>query len=164
MEHNRIKKITFSGVFAALICITTLIFRIPEPYTKGYINIGDSIIFLAAYIYSGEIAFLCGGFGSAIADLIAGYPHWAIFTFIVKGIEGFICGKIIKRKKAKIIAPIIGAVEMVIGYFLFGIIIDGSVAASLTSVPLNIIQGAVSIVIYSILLQFIKMMHYERNE
>ena len=33
---------------------------------------------------------IAGGIGSALADILTGYSHWAIFTLIIKGLEGYI--------------------------------------------------------------------------
>ncbi len=39
-----------------------------------------------------------GGLGSALADILLSYTHYAPITFIVKGIEGYIAGTLLEKK------------------------------------------------------------------
>ena len=39
-------------------------------------------------------ALVAGGLGSALADLLTGYAHWAPWTLVIKGIEGWIAAAI----------------------------------------------------------------------
>ncbi|MBQ9162421.1 MAG: ECF transporter S component, partial [Clostridia bacterium] len=43
---NATQKIVISSLFAALICVATMLIKIPSPL-KGYINLGDGIVLLA---------------------------------------------------------------------------------------------------------------------
>lgn len=112
-------QISLIAVFTALIAVTTLAVRIPVPATGGYINLGDAMIFIAALSLGGAVGGLAGGLGSAIADMI-GYPVFAPFTLIIKGLEGFIAGKIADGASAKrdVLAWGAGSIIMIIGYFI----------------------------------------------
>ena len=137
--------ISIIGIFAALICVFTLVIRIPVPATTGYINIGDFGVMLSGLLFGPIIGGLAGGIGSSIADLI-GFPQFAIPTLIIKGLEGFVVGLISNPKKKHlridykdIIAVIMGGLLMVMGYFLVEIPIYG-VGAALGEVPGNSFQ------------------------
>lgn len=41
------QKIVIASQFAALICVATMLIKVPSPL-KGYLNLGDGIVLLAA--------------------------------------------------------------------------------------------------------------------
>lgn len=49
MNSKKLGKLVFTGLFAAMICVTTA-FILHIPAANGYIHIGDSIIYIAACI------------------------------------------------------------------------------------------------------------------
>ncbi|MPM89229.1 hypothetical protein SDC9_136337 [bioreactor metagenome] len=93
---------------------------------------------------------VAGGIGSAMADILGGYSHWALFTLIIKGFEGYFVGIIIKNSNnmiRTILATVVGTLIMVVGYFLAGIILKGSVIISAGSIPSNLVQGIISMIL-----------------
>ena len=46
MKHTSTFKIVLTALFAALICVATLLVQIPIPATGGYANLGDGMILL----------------------------------------------------------------------------------------------------------------------
>jgi uncharacterized membrane protein len=64
----------------------------------GYFNVGDVMIFVKALIFNPIIGGLAYGLGSAVVDLISGFPLFVIPTLIIKGLEGFIAS-FLKTKK-----------------------------------------------------------------
>jgi len=134
--------LSLSIVFAGLVAVSTMIIRIPVAATGGYINIGDAMIFICALTFGSFIGGLAGGIGSAIADMI-GYPIFAPFTLVIKGLEGFLAGFIKDGKSFKkdLLAWGIGALTMVAGYFIAESYVMGlGVAAALAEVPGNLFQ------------------------
>ncbi|KXZ40101.1 Uncharacterized membrane protein [Alkalithermobacter thermoalcaliphilus JW-YL-7 = DSM 7308] len=147
---EKTKSLTIIGLMTALVCIGTMVIQIPMPATDGFINIGDSAIFIASILFGPTVGLIAGGVGSALADLLTGYAHWALFTLIIKGFEGFVVGYLMRNSlnKAKmILSTSVGALVMVVGYFFAGGILKGSLLISLQSVPGNIVQGVSSIII-----------------
>jgi uncharacterized membrane protein len=133
---------------AALVCVTTLLIQIPIPATDGFFNIGDGVIMVAALTFGPLVGAVAGGIGAATADLIGGWYVYVIPTLIIKGVEGFLSGWIIRRSKNQslqkvIFAWFIGGFEMFLGYFLFQIAIYGFDAA-LFEVPFNLVQMLMS--------------------
>ena len=116
------KKLCAMGLLVALTCVATMIIQIPIPATQGYVNIGDSIVLISAIFFGPQVGFVAGGLGSGLADLLSGYPQWAIATFII----------------------------MVVGYFLGGSVLEG-VSASIGSVPSNAMQAVASLIIFFVL-------------
>lgn len=137
-------QIVFSGVFAALVAVATLLVQIPIPATKGYVNVGDVMIFVGALTFGPIVGGFSGSVGSAIADVVSGYAFYAPFTFFIKGIEGVLAGLISNGKSTKraVIAVILGGAEMVIGYFLAEFFPLQFGWAALGEVPFNILQIA----------------------
>ena len=148
--NNQTKKVVLSGLMIALVCIATMAIQIPVPGTNGYVNIGDSIIFITSILFGPVSGMIAGSVGSALADLLSGYTHWALFTLVIKGFEGYIVGLILRSSNTifkNILATLVGMAVMVLGYFIAGSILEGSFIVAVRSIPSNIIQGAVSIVL-----------------
>ncbi|HHW01804.1 MAG TPA: ECF transporter S component [Thermoanaerobacterales bacterium] len=142
--NEQIKKLAFLGLFMGLLVIATSVLRFPVPSFNLYFNLGESVIYLVALIYGGPTGALIGGVGSALSDLIAGYPVWAPITFIIKGLEGFIVGSL-TSKANPYIAVILGALWMMAGYaisagILYGI---GAVPVELAGDFIQVSTGAV---------------------
>ena len=89
--------LTVTAVFTALVCVATMIFSIYIPATKGFFNIGESMVFLSALFFGPFIGAFAGGVGAALADLLLGFPHYAPATIIVKACEGAVVGALKKR-------------------------------------------------------------------
>ncbi|MEM3930060.1 MAG: ECF transporter S component, partial [Candidatus Korarchaeum sp.] len=79
------KLVAIVGVMAALTTLATMVVQIPTPATKGYINLGDTMVMLSGSLFGSLIGSISGGVGSALADLLSGYAHWAPFTLVIKG-------------------------------------------------------------------------------
>ena len=140
---DKIKKLAFMGLFAALLVIATVILRFPVPTFNLYFNLGEAVIYLIALLYGGIPGAIIGGVGSALADIIGGYPVWAPITFIIKGLEGYIVG--ILASKNRYMAVAMGGIVMMIGYaiaagVLYGI---GAVPVELAGDFVQVSAGAV---------------------
>lgn len=144
MTKSRSTEIAIMGIMTALVCVGTLLIKIPLPQTKGYINIGDSMIFFSALCFGFRVGGFAGGVGSALADLIGGFGNWAPFTLIIKGIEGILVGKLAKRNK--IFALAVGGSEMILGYFLVELFVYGY-GAAIAELPGNIFQAVFGIIV-----------------
>lgn len=92
----------YTALMTAIILIMTLIIKIPIPFTNGYVHAGDMGIFLAGLLLGPWYGAFAAGVGSALADLLGGYVHWVIPTFLIKSIMGMIVGYFaIKRPSQK---------------------------------------------------------------
>jgi len=135
------RDLAISAVLAALVCVATMLVQIPNPPTRGYINVGDAMIFVSALTFGMIAGGFAGGVGSALADILSGYTFYAPFTLVVKGMEGLLAGFISDRKRPKrdLLAVIVGGSEMVLGYFLVEANLFG-MGAALTEVLGNLFQ------------------------
>lgn len=158
MKEMNTKTITKMSVLMALTTVMTMVIHIPTFGSNGYLNLGDMVVFLAAMILGRKGGFIVGGLGSGLADILLGYTHYAPITFIVKGIEGYIAGRLLETKlgqKTPIIGTIIGGLWMAFGYYFAEIFMYGAKAA-LASIPGNLLQGFVGAVTAVILFAAIK--------
>ena len=153
MSVITVQKMTRAGLMIAIMTIATLIIRIPNPATQGYINLGDALLFTISLVFGWRIGGLAGGVGSALADVLAGYFLWAPWTLVIKSIEGILVGWIAAvlsrdvtklRPLASVAAVIVGGVWMITGYYIAGSVIFGTVPAA-TEIPGNLIQAGVAV-------------------
>ena len=166
MKNNTsesLKKLTLAGALAALATVFTLLIQIPSP-TKGYINLGDTVVNLAGWVLGPLYGGAAAGIGSALADLISGYTVYAPATLIIKAamaVAAFYvynrAAKTWKTLPARIASAIVSEAIMVIGYAVFAGFLYGSVATAFLSVPENLVQGAVgaaiSVTLYELILK-----------
>ncbi|MCR4688616.1 MAG: ECF transporter S component [Saccharofermentans sp.] len=143
----RLQLVALSGVFAALVFAGT---QLRVPTGIGYINLGDAVIYVTSYIF-GPYAFFASSIGSAIADLIAGYPVYIAPTFVIKGLMGAVGGLILyKASKPSFVRRLLAALAieaiMVLGYFSFEVFFYGFTPALGSVVP-NLIQATGALVI-----------------
>ncbi len=163
-NKNRIQKMVLAAMFAALVCVATMIIKIPSPL-KGYINLGDCVVLLCGWILSPVYAFLAAGIGSALADVFSGYAVYAPVTFAIKGIMAviaFYIFKFISKKTNNVLSRIIGGIVaetvMVLGYFVFEGFMYGF-GASVVNIPPNAVQGAAGIILGTLLIKV-----FEKNK
>lgn len=158
MQNEKLKKLTLAGVFSALTAIFTLLIQIPSP-TKGYINTGDVLVNLSAWVLGPAYGSAAAGLGSAMADLISGYTVYAPATLVIKAgmaaASFAVYSKIAKKQKpfpALLAGAFTAEIIMIFGYAAFAGILYGSLTSALLSVPENLVQGvfgaAVSAVLY----------------
>lgn len=92
IENYDVKKLTYTGLMTAIVLLATLVIKIPVSFTNGYIHLGDSMVFLAAILLGWKYGAFAAGVGSALADVIGGYAHWALPTLIIKALMAIIVG------------------------------------------------------------------------
>lgn len=151
----RLKNIIYTAISAALICVATLFIRIPSP--TGYVNLGDGVIIALSNLL-GLKAALAAAIGSALADLIAGYPIYIPASAVIKAVVAlliFLPQKASLQGMRLIVRSAIAELTMVLGYFVYESFIYGVSAAS-SAIIGNLIQGVFAVVIAYILYNALK--------
>lgn len=156
---SRVRTTVSLAISIALVTLGTIALRISIPATNGYMNLGDSMIFASAIILGRRHGLVAGGLGSALADILGGFPAWAPWTLVIKGVEGYIAGTLgdanasltagspaVKTAAASTIAGI----WMIAGYFLAGSALYGP-AGALAELPFNLVQAGGSVAIATVL-------------
>jgi len=153
-----IRDFALIALFIALVAVATMIIRVPIPQTNGYMNLGDSIVLLGGVFFGPVMGFMVGGLGSALADILGGYPQWALWTLIIKGVEASLAAILISILKLDrdnlkpivifgfIICFFVATVWMVAGYYIAETIMYDQKAA-LAELPANLLQAGGSIVL-----------------
>ena len=163
-SKDKLLKICVTAMFAALICVATMLIQIPSPL-NGYVNFGDCFILIAAWVLGPVYGFAAGGIGSALADLFTGYVHYVPGTFVIKGLiavaAALICRAMLKKMPkisvpAYIVSALAGEIIMVGGYYLYAALLLGkSFAGAAASVPGNLVQGAFGLVCGVVIIKII---------
>ena len=161
---NATKRIVTASMLAALVCVATMIIKIPSPL-KGYINLGDCVVLLSGWLLSPLYGFLAAGIGSALADVFSGYIAYAPATFVIKGLMAIIAyfGFRLLHKRlgsfsSRIISGTLSEIIMILGYFIFEGFLYGFVP-SLVNIPANAVQGVAGLIIGTILIKV-----FEKNK
>ena len=152
MNNKNVKKLVMCGFGMAVVFVLTAFVAIPIGQF-GYVNLGDAGVMLFASILNPALAFAVGGIGSASADLYLGFSQYAIFTFLIKGLEAVVVSYVFKTLKGKVsyFGFLVAVVVMVFGYYLTDAILYGDFIVALGGVGFNFMQGMVSLIIACIL-------------
>ena len=155
MTDKKLRLLVMTGLMAALVCVATIAIQVPMPLTNGYVNLGDCMILAAAWLLGPWSGFAAGAIGSALADLLTGYAHYAPATFIIKGAMAVVFVLVMKvvsgKGRDELIGNIFGGIAaeilMVSGYFLYAWLLLGkNISGAATSVPGNLLQGAFGVI------------------
>jgi uncharacterized membrane protein len=95
------RTVALYGTLAALTAAVTYASYTPFSPTKGYFNLGDSMVFFSAFAFGWRAGMICGGFGSAAADVLLGSGLYAPITLVAKGAEGFVAAILGKQTARK---------------------------------------------------------------
>lgn len=140
--------ITMTALFMAL-NIAMSSFGIPVP--GGHLYLCDVIICLASILLSPLYAFVAGGIGSFIGDLIF-YPQAMFVSLVVHGLQAIVISVISHytlKKHPKIASGIgvtVGGILMVIGYTLGKIYVYSTLEYAIIKLPYEIAQAALGAV------------------
>jgi len=161
---NKINELVFTGLLMCLVTVATMFFRIPIPFTQGYVHLGDSMIFLSILILGRRNGTIAAGVGSALGDILGGYAFWAPWTLVIKGLMAFIMGTFIEamEKRGKIspekavsameiVAMVLAGMEMVAGYYVASGFMYGNWTVGILSIPWNVGQFVVGMIIAVVL-------------
>ena len=155
MKSNKVsvRFLCVTAMLTALICIMTAIPRIPIPL--GYAHLGDAFILIAVLFVGKREGIWAAGIGSALADLLSGFPIWTVPTLLIKIIMAAILGWIAYDKNGECnlftvrtaVGIVVSILWMVFGYTIAGAILYGGILVGLTSTPGLLMKGALNIVI-----------------
>ncbi len=93
-------RLTQAATSTALVCVATIVFYIYVPATRGFFNVGETMIFLTALLFGPAIGAFAGGVGASLADVLLTYWYYAPATLVIKACEGAVVG-ILGRRRPK---------------------------------------------------------------
>jgi len=148
----RTKEINLTAMMSALIFIATFVPKIPIPL--GYAHLGDAVIFLTVILCGRRIGIFSGVVGSALADLLSGFPIWILPTIFIKAAMAETFFRL--RNKNFILALVAACLVMTAGYTVFGAMLYGSLTVGLTSTLGLLIESAVNIFVAVLIISAMK--------
>lgn len=161
MTHKKLHRLVLAALMAALTCVATNIV-IPVPMVHGYVNLGDCLVLLSAFLLGPVYGAVAAGIGSALADVFLGYLSYAPGTLFIKAlmavIAGLICRTMDKRTGtlvASLVAAVAAELIMIGGYFLYEAFLLGYGTAAATSLPGNALQGIAGMMFGCVLSQVV---------
>ena len=158
-QDKKTSQLVITALMICLIVLGTIMFRIPVPMTKGYIHLGDAMIYLAVLLLGKKHGSAAACIGSSLGDIIGGFAFWAPFTFVIKFAMAFVTGSIIEIHHSKhepgtfrrtllyITGMTVGGLIMCAGYLIVERFMYGGWAPAFIGVPWNIGQFAAGIFI-----------------
>ena len=150
MNDKKIRKLVLAALLAALVCVATMVVQIPSPM-QGYVNLGDCFVLLSGWLLGPWYGFAAGGSGSMLAELFRGDGHYAPGTFVIKGLVALIAAllyeKLGRTQVSRIVGGVVSEIMMVLGYFGYASLLLGKGLAAAASIPGNVFQGTVGLVV-----------------
>lgn len=140
--------ITTTALFTAMNVVLSS-FGVPVPGGHFYLN--DVIICVAAILLDPISAFVVGGVGSFLGDLIF-YPAPMFVSLVTHGLQAVVISLCVRNIRLReplgaVIGVALGAVIMVVGYSLGRAFIYSTPEYALLKLPYQILQAAVGAVV-----------------
>ncbi|MBE1553193.1 ECF transporter S component [Sporosarcina limicola] len=155
-SKSRTFDLILTGMLIALVFVATLTLNIKLPITAngGLVHLGTAMLFIASILFGPKKGALAGAIGMGLFDLVSGWTLWAPFTFVARGLQGYIVGKIawsFARKGNSItfnLLATIASIPVMLGvYYICERVLFGSWVIPLASIPGNMVQNIVGIAI-----------------
>jgi uncharacterized repeat protein (TIGR04002 family) len=153
-----------SGIFAALIFVSTNFLRINIPLAAGgYIHPGDTFIYLAACFLPLPYAAAASSIGAAFSDSIAA-PIYIPATLIIKALLTlFFTNKNEKfLTKRNVVGCVLAGVTGLAGYFVYESFIYSPIVAA-ANVPMGAIQPLVSAILFVFIALALDKMNFKKR-
>ena len=172
-SSNRLstKDLVQTALLVALVFIATKFINITLPVgaSGGLVHLGNTMLFTIAIIFGKKKGAIAGAIGMGLFDLLSAWAIWAPFTFVIRGVMGYIIGVISwgDNKKGNsiirnIVAIVISGIWMLVGYYIAEVILYGNWASPVASIPGNITQLVVGLIISVPLTKALKAANIDR--
>jgi uncharacterized membrane protein len=155
------RDIVFVGMLSAMCTIATTI-KIPLGL-GAMVHLGSAFLYTTGIIFGGVYAGLAGASGSAFYDLVMGSSPYTVWSFVIKGVAGFIAGCVAKGvwpeatynkngagNKMLIVraffACILAALWTLGGYFLAWWYVTGSLTTAVANIPSSLLTSGAGLI------------------
>lgn len=118
MISFKTKDIASIAVFTSLVSVATISINLYVPATRGYFNIGETMVYTTSILMGPLIGGFAGGVGSMLADVALGFNVYAPGTLIIKGIEGFIVGYVARYGFKSYSKKTMSLISLITGFIL----------------------------------------------
>lgn len=162
MELNRgkskftTKDMVETALLTALVFVATAFINVKLPILSsgGLVHLGTVMLYVAAIVFGKEKGAIAGAVGMAIFDLSSGWALWAPFTFVIRGIMGYMVGAITWSKNkngnnliVNAFAMILSGAWMIVGYYITEGILYGNWVSPMASIPGNVAQIVIGMIL-----------------
>ncbi|MDF2535296.1 MAG: transporter component, partial [Bacillales bacterium] len=95
-RKNVAYNITLNAILIALVLVATMFINIKLPISinGGLIHVGNVPLLIAAIVFNKKRGAIAGAFGMGLFDILSGWTAWAPYTFIIRGVMGYVIGMI----------------------------------------------------------------------
>ena len=156
-----VKELAITAICIVLVYVFTAVVNVKLPIAAagGLIHLGNVPLFVAAILFGKRTGMIAGGIGMGLFDLLSGWTLWAPFTLVIVGIMGLVVGMVTEKKKSfprYILAMVLACIIKIVGYYIAEGIIYGNWVAPAASIPGNLVQAAMGLVIGLLLFFLLK--------
>lgn len=149
-EQTALLRLVMTALLAAMTCVATMVLVVPSP-TGGYMNLGDAVVLLGAFLLGPVYGAAAGGIGAALADLLAGYALYVPATLVIKALMGAAAGLLWRAvghrlpRLGLVLCGIAAETLMVAGYWLYDGFLMHSLTGAAAGIPSNLVQAVFGI-------------------
>ncbi len=153
-SHVRTFDLIITSMLIALVFVATILLNIKLPITAngGLVHLGTAVLFISSILFGPKKGATAGAIGMGLFDLVGPWVLWAPITFLARGLQGYIVGKVAWSKgrngsslALNLIATIVSIPFMLAVYYLGEAIIFKSWIIPAASIPGNIVQNIVGL-------------------
>ena len=154
-----------TAMLVSLVFVATLFLniRLPIAANGGLVHLGTAMLFITSILFGPKKGALAGALGMGLFDLFSGWTLWAPFTFVARGLQGYIVGKIAwsggrhgNSFTFNVLATICSIPVMLVVYYICEGILFSNWLVPLASIPGNLVQNVVGICVAIPLCAFLK--------
>ncbi|MED3832389.1 ECF transporter S component [Peribacillus frigoritolerans] len=158
-----------TAMLIALVFLSTFFLNIKLPIAAngGLVHLGTAMLFIASILFGPKKAALAGAIGMGLFDIVGGWTLWAPITIVARGLQGYIVGKIAWSKGRNgtsiafnVIATIVSIPFMIAVYYIGEGILYGNWIAPLASIPGDLVQNILGIIVAVPVCVALKKVHY----
>jgi uncharacterized membrane protein len=153
-ERTRVntRDMVLSSLFIALVFVATKLINVELPISVngGLVHLGTGMLYIIALGFGKRQGAIAGAFGMALFDIFSPWVIWAPGTFVVRWIMGYMVGAIAYSggRKGKnlvwnIIAMLAGGIWMIVGYYIYEVILYKNWITAFASIPGDSLQIAI---------------------
>lgn len=151
-----IKDLVLTSMLIALVFVATYFIQVPTSINGGLVHTGNVALFMSAIVFGKKKGAIAGGIGMFLFDILSGgqWVFWAPFTLVIRASMGYVIGKVayMNGKQGKsifhnLVGILISSIIMIIGYYITEIILHGNWVSPLNSIPGNITQLVIGVVV-----------------
>ncbi|MDW0118764.1 ECF transporter S component [Sporosarcina thermotolerans] len=147
--------LVLTAILSTLVLISTMFINIKLPIGQGgLIHLGTGALFIVAILFGPKKGALAGAIGMGLFDIFGGWIIWAPTTIVARALQGYIVGKIAWSNghrgdsvKLNILAAVASTPVMLAVYYIGQGIMYNNWVAPLASIPGDLIQSVVGLLI-----------------